>query len=173
MRANEPFMSLEHYQLTPFIITELYRNVLIDNELHQPVSDKNASLPFSYLGKNEKNILIIVSEKEATFLPDDMLQFLVGILSACKLSLADVALTNETVNPGLDYQKLQDIFKPRVIIFFGVDPVTLSFPLSFPQYQLQSYNRQTYLSAPSLQILANNIDEKKKLWASLQKLFLS
>ncbi len=173
MRANERFMSLDQFQLTPLLISELYRNVLIDNELHQPGPDKNVTLPFSYLGNNEKNILVIISEKEATFLPDDMLQFLVGILSACKLSLADVALTNVSVNPGLDYQKLQDFFKPGVIIFFGLDPVTLSFPLQFPQYQLQSYNRQTYLSAPSLQTLANNIEEKKKLWACLQKLFLS
>lgn len=166
-------MSLEHIQLPRFLVGELYKNVLIDNTLHQGEPDTVKAKTFNYLGKNQQHILIFVSEKEATFLPDDMLQFLVGILGACKLSLADVALANVSVNPELDYQKMQDFFKPSVILFFGVDPATLSFPLQFPQYQLQSYNKQTYLSAPSLQILANNITEKKKLWVCLQKLFLS
>lgn len=166
-------MSLEHIQLPPLLVAELYKNVLIDNTLPQENPGNGKAVTFNYLGKNQQHILILVSEKEATFLPDDMLQFLVGILSACKLSLADVALANVAANPELDYPHIMDFFKPTVILFFGQDPVELSFPLQFPPYQLQSYNRQTYLSAPSLQLLANNITEKKKLWVCLQKLFLS
>ncbi len=166
-------MSLEHIQLPPFLVRELYKNVLIDNTLHQEGADIVKAKTFNYLGKNQQHILILVSEKEATFLPDDMLQFLVGILSACKLSLADVALANVAANPEMDYPQIMDFFNPSVILFFGQDPVELSFPLQFPPYQLQAYNKQTYLSAPSLKLLANDITEKKKLWVCLQKLFLS
>jgi len=125
----------------------------------------------AFLGRNEKNILIIVNEENAVYLADEHLQFLIGILEACKLSLSDTALVNFNKNRGLSYKALQEKFKPGIILFFGVEPASLEFPLQFPHYQLQPYNKQTYLSGPDLGTLGADIQQKKLLWACLKNLF--
>jgi len=166
-------MSLDNIQLPSFLIQELYKKSLIETVNNQLTSDSLKTGDISFLGKNQKKILIIVSEENVVYLTDKNLELLVGMLSACNLSLNDVALVNYDRNRQLEYQTIQDKFNPEVIIFFGIEPSTLSFPLQFPEYQLQSYNRQTYLSVPSLTLLSEQIPEKKKLWVCLQKLFLA
>ena len=166
-------MSLDNIQLPSFLVQELYKKSLIESENNQLSTDSLKTSDFSFLGKNQKKILIIVSEENVVYLTDKNLELLVGMLSACNLSLNDVALVNYDRNRQLEYQTIQDKFNPEVIIFFGIEPSTLSFPLQFPEYQLQSYNRQTYLSVPSLTLLSEQIPEKKKLWVCLQKLFLA
>ncbi len=123
------------------------------------------------LGKNNKKILILVSHENAVHLPDEELNFLMGILTACKLTMADIALLNTFNDPGINYQSLQKAFKPATLICFGIDLSTLSFPLEFPHYQLQKYNKQVFLSAPSLKKLSEDVTEKKQLWACLKTLF--
>ena len=44
-----------------------------------------------------------------------------------------------------------------------VYPKDLQFPLHFPNFQLQQYNDQTYISAPSLKLLSENKEQKKEL----------
>ncbi len=164
-------MSLDNIQLPPFLIQELYRNSLIEEQNNQPKTNSLKTDEVLFLGKNQKNILVIVAEENAVYLPDETLNFLIGILGACKLSLSDTALINFNRNPGIDYKTLQEKFKPGIILFFGIEPAALEFPLQFPHYQLQAYNKQTYLSAPSLYQLSVDITEKKKLWSSLKTLF--
>jgi hypothetical protein len=60
-------------------------------------------------------------------------------------------------------------FTPVSIFLFGVLPADLQFPLHFPYFQLQQYNNQVYISAPALSQLAVNKEQKKELWACLQK----
>ena len=164
-------MSLDNIQLPPFLIGELYKNSLVDADNQQLKAGllEGNSLPF--LGKNQKNILLIVQEENAVYLPDKDLSFLVGILTACKLSLSDTALINVFKNKEANYTSLLEKFKPVIIIFFGIEPAKLEFPLKFPHYQLQQYNNQTYLSAPTLNELSADINKKKQIWASLQKIF--
>ncbi len=164
-------MSLDNIHLTPFLVQDLYKKTLVDlNEKGH--SEKNSPENItSFLGKNEKNMLIVIDEKETAFLNDSDLNLLVGILSACKLSLADIALVNFDKNKLLTYDKMMLEFNPGFVLLFGITPDQLSFPLNFPYYQLQQYNNQTYLSSPTLKILAAETDQKKELWASLQKYF--
>ena len=164
-------MSLDNIQLPAFLVRELYKNSLVDVDNQQliPKSLKAGDLPF--LGKNEKNILVIVQEENAVYLPDDDLNFLIDILIACKLSLSDTALINVFGNKEVNYRSLLEKFKPGIILFFDIEPAKLEFPLQFPHYQLQQYNNQTYLSAPSLKELAADINKKKQLWSCLRKLF--
>ena len=164
-------MSLDNIQLSPFLIQELYKNSLIDTDYGQLSTESlKTDMPL-FLGKNEKNILVIVQEENVLYLPDESLNFLIGILNACKLSLSDIALLNFAKNQDLNYKTVQEKFRPGIILFFGVEPASLEFPLQFPHYQLQSYNKQTYLSAPALNLLAADVSEKKQLWTCLQKLF--
>lgn len=164
-------MSLDNIQLPTFLIGELYKNSLVEadnQQLKQPLLKPDELI---FLGKNQKNILLLVKEENATYLPDADLDFLIGILTACKLSLSDTVLINIYYNKQVNYKILLEKFKPEIILFFGVTPSELEFPLQFPHYQLQKYNNQTYLSSPALNELATDKELKTKLWGSLRKLF--
>lgn len=164
-------MSLDNFQLPPFLAGELYKDSLVDLDSNQL---KNKSLKGgepAFLGNNSQNILLLINEENTPFLADDDLNFLVGILTACRLTLADTALINIHKNPGITYKAILQHFKPGVIICFDINLASLEFPLAFPEYQVQQYNRQSYLAAPSLKKLAADKQEKIRLWACLKKIF--
>lgn len=164
-------MSLDNIQLSPLLVLQLYKKTLIDlNGLRQ-----NSTLPqpynISFLGNNEKKILVLVNECDTTFLPVADLNFLINILSACKITMADIALINFDKNREINYDILMKYFEPASVLLFGINPADLQFPMHFPHYQLQHYNNQTYICAPALSILATDKEKKKALWNSLQKHF--
>ena len=164
-------MSLDNIQLTSLLVEKLYSRSLYDlGKAHSATPAQN-SAAISSLGYNEKNILIVVEEPDAVHLEDDDLKLLAGILNACKLSLADVALVNYARNPSAGFASLNSSFNPAVVLLFGIEPVTLGFPLQFPSFQLQKYNGQQYLHSPSLKSLALEKELKKQLWDILQKIF--
>jgi hypothetical protein len=164
-------MSINNIQLSSFLVGELYKNFLVDSDNQQLNTKISKADELLFLGKNQKNILLIVNEENAVYITDENLNFLVDILSACKLSLSDSALVNLYNNKEIHYKQLNEKFKPEIIVFFGIEPVKLGFPLQFPNYQLQQYNHQTYLSTPSLKELAADKQQKLQLWACLKKLF--
>jgi DNA polymerase III psi subunit len=164
-------MSFENIQLPPFLIQDLYKNVLIDLKDSQASDDSLRNPNILFLGKNEKNILILVNEEKIPFLEDGDLNFLIGILGACKLSMADVALVNFHQHKKLSSQALNESFSPSKNILFGVTPAAIELPLHFPHYQVQQYNNRSYLGAPSLKELAADKQLKMQLWESLKKLF--
>lgn len=164
-------MSLNNINLSPFLIHQLYKKTLVDINPSKPVNLLDENKTISFLGNNEKNILLIVKEIDTVFLSDADLSLLVSILKACTLTLADIALINFDKNKEATYNNLIQRFTPRCILLFGVSPDELSFPLHFPNYQLQHYNNQTYVSSASLKILGEDVSQKKELWSSLQKYF--
>lgn len=162
-------MSLDNINLGPFLVQQFYKKSLVElnSTIKEPAIANNATIPF--LGKNERHILVVVKEADTAFLPDADLNLLIGILSACTLSLADIALVNFDKNAAINYNLLMKEFTPEMVLLFGINPGELQFPLHFPNFQLQQYNYQTYLSSPSLKVLNKNKEEKKKLWTCLQK----
>ena len=164
-------MSLDNFQLPAFLIAELYGDSLVDLDTQQLSNKSLKETALVFLGNNNKNILIIVNDENAMYLADENLTFLLGILTACKLSLSDTALINFHKNPGLSYKSLALHFKPDIVICLGIELSALAFPLEFPFYQVQRYNNQSYLSAPSLKVLAADKQEKLQLWGCLKKLF--
>ena len=183
-------MSLDDIKFSPFLVKKLYKKTLIDSSFAKSGSFEknslnnlqNASLQsndalnnennlIKYLGKNDKHILILINEINHAFLGDDELSFLMNVLNACNVSMADVALVNACDNANVKYDELLQQFSPSIILFLGTEPQVLGFPVQIPMYQVQQYNKQQYLCAPSLQILLNNKDEKKQLWLCLKKIF--
>jgi hypothetical protein len=164
-------MSLDNFQMPPFLAGELYKDSLVDLDSTQAITKSLTDTIPVFLGNNRKNILVIVNDKNYKYLADDDLNFLVDILTACKLSLDEIALLNFNKNPGINYKLLLKHFNPAIILCLGVELVNLEFPLQFPNYQVQQYNNQTYLSAPSLQQLAADKKEKMQLWNCLKKIF--
>ena len=179
-------MSLDDIKLSPFLVKKLYEKSLVvssfannKNEENKKVEVDNtiiAAVPskeelIKYLGKNNRHILIVVNEKEHKFLGDDELSFLMNILSACNITMADAALVNAYADENVMYENLIKIFEPTTILFIGTEPQALGFPVQIPMYQVQAYNKQQYLCAPSLQTLSADKEEKKQLWVALQKIF--
>lgn len=164
-------MSLDNIQLPPVLMQDLYKKSLIDLDSRQKKTAEPATGNWPFLGKNERSIVLIVNEKDTAFLSENDLSFLMGVLSACKLSMADVALLNLFKVPGMNYEGLMKQFSPSKVIFFGVEPTDVDFPLQFPQYKLQNYNNQTYLCAPALSVLAAQKEQKILLWGCLKTMF--
>ena len=128
------------------------------------------SKPLKYLGGNQKHILVIVSHSAVPFLPDAELSFLTNILAACKLSIADIGIINNTTVGQTDLQNLIDS-EAKNILLFGVEPLSIGLPINFPAFQLQQFNKRTYLHAPALSEIENDKAVKSRLWTSLRAMF--
>lgn len=141
-------------------------------ELIKPQSPKTDTAPtWKWLGENNKNVLILVSYSGVVHLPDEQLQFLTTILSACKLSLADVAIVNLPNQPHQDYKEILAQFKSRVALLLDIEPASFGLPMSFPHYQIQPYAGCSFLYSPSLKELEEDKVQKTKLWVCLKRLF--
>jgi hypothetical protein len=178
-------MDLNNIELPAFAVAALYETSLvsevdgdsISKAPHEPVAGPTQPISASKdapgwrsLGDNRKNILIIVKTTEAVHLTDKDLQFLTGILGACQLSLADVAIVNISDQPAT-YKELTAYFKSRIVFLFDVDPASFGLPMNFPQYQIQAFASNSFLYSPSLEDLEKDRVEKSKLWVCLKRLF--
>ena len=141
-----------------------------------PTSSKNTQAQKStaqlrFLGSNTKKVLVIVKNEALPFLDDASLNQLTSILSACGLSLADVAIVNwahvPVANAEFVFETLDD---PRVLLF-GVSPLEFGLAADFPAFQVQNLAGRTYIAAPSLAELIHDKEAKKMLWMSLKKMF--
>ncbi len=164
-------MSLDNIQLPPIAIQGLFKYSLTGLQNEQAIEENLPATSLNILGKNKKNIVVLVSNDEAPFLPDEELNFLLGILSACQLTMEDVGILNIKKNEAVTYTVISRELKADKIFLFGVAPADIALPLSFPHYQVQRYNNQTYLSAPLLSTFKNDKTEKGKLWNCLKQIF--
>ncbi len=57
------------------------------------------------------------------------------------------------------------------MILFGVPPLSIDLPINFPPFQLQAFNKRTYLYSPALAELEQDKALKGKLWGCLKTLF--
>lgn len=177
-------MDINHIDLNPVIVANLYTETLTDTNVDS--AEKPAASPpaeagpfrtdkpetaWRSLGNNKKNILLVVNNPGIVYLPDNELTFLTGILGACKLTLADVAIVNQHNHPAMAYKELTTHFKSRVVLLFDVEPDAFGLPMSFPHYQIQAFAGSSFLFSPSLKELENDRVEKSKLWVCLKRLF--
>lgn len=165
---------LNNIRLTPAIAAALYHHSLIDDEIHEVAEKKPAVIPvagdeWKFLGANQQNILIAVSHSGITHLPDEDLDLLSSILKACKLGLADVAIINAHNYPQHTYKEYLDQFNSKIVLLFGMDPVSFGLPVDFPHFQVQSFAKTTFLYSPPLAEYDKLL--KSKLWVSLKTIF--
>ena len=167
-------MDLDNIQLTPFLLQELYKTSMIEYPKTFTIAEKIQHAPvWNVLGNNLKGVIIMVYGENSLHLPDEQLNFLMGILAACKLSMEDVAIINLATNKPVTYKALELDLKAEKIILFGVSPAQITLPLEFPHYQIQRYNNQTYLVSAALNIVQADKAEKTKLWNCLKQIFIS
>ncbi len=174
-------MSLNNIILSAGLLADLYPAALVETGESQPQaalpvnpdSDRESKSPqtgLKYLGENRKNILVVVDSRDVVYLPDDDLRLLMNMLAACHLGLGDVAVLN-SFSHAASYKTITDELKSRVVLLFGVEPVSFGLPMSFPQFQVQPFTGISFLYAPSLQALQEDKVLKSKLWVTLKRLF--
>ncbi|MDB5196042.1 MAG: hypothetical protein JWP88_412 [Flaviaesturariibacter sp.] len=162
-------MSLNGIRLSPQLLSDLYGNVLVET-VAKPVPASAPVYPVSYLGMNEKSILIVTAEPEAKYIEEGELKFLTAILGACGLGLADVAIVN-WLNTEKNYGKLIEALGSKTVLLFDVEPETFGLPMNFPPFQIQSFAGRTYIYSPALKVIEGDIPLKKQLWAALKQTF--
>ncbi|MBV9963903.1 MAG: hypothetical protein JO072_16790 [Parafilimonas sp.] len=173
-------------RLPDFVLSDLFSNYLVFTGENLPVASSRSKATIekiaeeipkpkkNYLGNYERKIVVLVSDAENIYLSDHNLNFLTGILNACKLNLAHIALINFT-NNTLNFSNLKKNLQPEYLILFGLTALQIALPFTMPDYQVQEYNKCKILIAPSLNELNQQTTaaktEKTKLWKSLQKIF--
>jgi hypothetical protein len=173
-------MALQHEktQLPTFILVDLYKDTLVQlNEAQTTVKkmpDETVVTEKNFLGDNKKFIAIIVKDPSAVHLNDADLNFLSGILQACKFNLGDVAIINQHQN-GINFAQLKKELSPLFYILFDVAATDIDLPFTIPNYQVQPYDGSKFLIAPSLAFMQGASQESKleksRLWLSLKKMF--
>jgi DNA polymerase III psi subunit len=133
----------------------------------RPVPQKKT---VTYLGKAEKNILILVNHKSVPFLPDEELAFLTAVLSACGLSLSHVAIINWHHAEEKGDTVLHQL-SPKEILFLDVAPDMVGFPSNAPEYTVQKAGAIQFVFAPSLSQIEKSKQAKSQLWMALKQLF--
>ncbi len=164
-------MSLDNLQLQPFLIQGLFKQSLVELKSSPAAASTGSASSLTILGKNLKRTVIVVNNPEVAFLEDDELNFLLGILSACKLNMDDVCILNFAKNAAADYSSIAAELGAEKVFLFGTSPGKIKLPLAFPDYQIQQYNNQVYLSVPDLSGLQHDKAEKTKLWNCLKEIF--
>lgn len=171
-------MDLNNIQLTPLLASSWYRSSLVEavtdgviDIIEKPVIASPVVNEWKYLGNNKKNILLLVHHADATHLPDDELEFLTNLLTACKLNMDDVAIVNRHNHPQQVYKDYLDYFKSRVVLLFGIDPLSFGLPVDFPHFQVQPFANCTFLYCPALAERNRNELFKSKLWVCLKRIF--
>lgn len=175
-------MDLNHIELPSSLVAELYRSVLIDTGNvpvkpsvrveESPSSAGKSGNDIKFLGENRKRILIMVEYSDAVHIPDADLSLLIAMLTACKLTIADVAIVNKNNIEDNTGKAIVEKLASRVVLLFGIDPVSFGLPMNFPEFQLQAFSGATYLYAPELVQYNDNPSLKRKLWDCLKRLFV-
>jgi hypothetical protein len=164
-------MSLDNFQISVALTTELYKNSLVALDTPQIKSNSLEPQSLNFLGKNQKQILIVVNDTEAIHLNDADTALLTGILNACKLNFNDVALINLAKHNEIDLSILQDNFNPKVMIAFGINLKSIAIDLQYDNYVISKLKTITFLNAASLTQIGKNVEEKKQLWNCLKSIF--
>lgn len=167
-------MSLNKIQLPANTIVDLYKNHLIEPGVIESKIKPEQPKPndgINFLGNNKKQVVVIVNYADAVHLPDAQLNFLTSILTACKLSLDDIAIVNIGHTEEINFRTIFKEVPAQSALLFGVSTESLLLPLNFPNFQVQFFDNINYLTSPTLDLIESDKSLKTQLWTSLKKLF--
>ena len=172
-------MSFAEVKLHQKQIVDLYKNVLIQtetlmNSVEKVVENSEIKKSLEFLGEHKKHVTIIIQDPNAVHISDDKLDFLTNLLTACKLSLADVAIIN-LANKNIQYRLIKDSLQTEYLILMGIDIKQFQLPIIFPKNKIQQFDNCNMLIAEDIGLLmgvsSNVKTEKKALWSALKQMF--
>ncbi len=176
---NQLYMGINNIELPDYAIAALFKSTLVQVPSGEPAklapmgkpSVKITSMP--HLGKNAKNILVLVNYPNEIYLPKKQLELLSSILKACGLAIDDTALVN-TGAGKFEPTHLFELMKPATILIFGNHP-SLANIFNFQEYERADADGRKVLTAPTLEVFDTGSTDSKankgKLWTCLKSLF--
>jgi hypothetical protein len=146
----------------------------VQTETDKDNSSINDSRQIKYLGEHLKQVTIIVKDELAVYLNENDLTLLSSILSACKLTLADIALIN-VAQQKLSLHEILNVLPSKLVMIFDVSSTTLKIKLPTTLYKSIQLGDTYLLFSNSLSLMQGGDQsaklEKGKLWAILKSLF--
>lgn len=150
--------------------TNLSNSISEDKKVENPIIiPQKAKTEFKFLGKNLKNILILVNDAENEVSTEQGRELLRKLVKAIDLTASDFALINYANYSSEKYEELSNFFSCNLMMSFGVSADNLGLPTQ-PLNQLIKYKEATHIFAKNLKDLDSDLASKKMLWASLQQL---
>ena len=134
---------------------------------------KEAVIPaaFKYLGKNQKNVLILVNDTQNEVSTEKGRELLRNIVKALQLTANDFALLNYTSCAQAQFAALSAFFSSKLVLSFGVSASQLGLDEK-PQNTIIMQEQIQLVFSRELDLLADDQNEKKALWGSLKKIQL-
>lgn len=126
---------------------------------------------FTFLGKNEKQVLILVNDDDNEVSSEQGRTLLRNLVKAINLTANDFALVNYASCENAGIEAFLNFFKFKHLLAFGVSPSHLGLP-DQALHQLVEQRGVGYLFTSNLHDLHNDPLTKRSLWASLQALKL-
>ncbi|RZM27784.1 MAG: hypothetical protein EOO88_11415 [Pedobacter sp.] len=130
-----------------------------------------AELNFKYLGKNLRDILILVHDRNNDVSTDEGRELLRNIVKAIGLTANDFALINYAEHPGVTFDQFRKSLSSKTLFAFGVTPDQLGLPVT-AQHTATQYNSVTMIFSSDLHQLSTDQQGKKMLWGSLKQMNL-
>jgi len=149
-------MSLNDITIRPGQLADWYGTQLVADKTELKPAQETEKPKF--LGDFGRKILILVTEPKHAYVSDEDLKFLTGILTACKLSMADVGVFNLHGHNSGTVPQLIETCSPSSCWLFGVEARALG-PAS-PDRPL--------FTAPALAQLSGDPEAKRQLWGQLK-----
>src|SRR5665213_1379042 len=103
-------MSLDNIQLSGQTCEILFKHNLIAGTTSEIITDSLIKSEIKSLGDNQKQILFLFSNSASAFLLEEEMELLTNLITACKLSMADIALVNFNSNKK-KYENFNEQFK--------------------------------------------------------------
>ena len=164
-------MSIDNIQLPVSLYTSIFKKKLVDVDNIGSATEDEIKSKIEFLGGNEKNIAFIVKNEQHKFLNDNELKFLSGLIDACSITMGDIAIINFARHKDLKYNDLISRLASHKVLCFDVSAADIDLPFAIPYFQIQVFQEIQYIFCPALEQLQEDVDSKKQLWATLQKIF--
>jgi len=136
-----------------------------------PATPLAPAADYKYLGKNQKNVLILVKDGQHDVSTERGRELLRNIVKALQLTANDFALLNYHHYDNQQLAALTGFFSSKLVMAFGVGPQQLGLS-AHPDNTLVMDGKIQLVFSKNLDMLADNQAEKKVLWGSLKKIQL-
>ena len=114
---------------------------------------------------------VVVYKNEADDLPQNEKELLQNILKAIGFSLEKVVLVNVETGNIKNFAHINQIFKPKYFIGFGVLRTDIGLNIDLKGYKPTEFNDVSLLITHKLSDIAGNKKRKLMLWKCLKLMF--
>lgn len=142
---------------------------VLPNIVEEPKPTFKKKFDFKFLGKNQRNILILVNDKLNDVSTEQGRELLRKLLLAINLTGKDFALVNYANYEDASFYDLNSFFNCQFLLSFGVTASQLGIQEK-ALHQLLQHNETKLVLTTNLHDLDSDQASKKILWGSLQKI---